>query len=209
MSFSRAPLLQTGPGPFAGAESGWVDLLPWLVLVGLVGLALVVVILLRIARTLEEYSEQVRGMAAVQSELREAASRLVAERSDIDLRRIEHVLLDQREALTRLEDALLSTVQQAFAQRANDSAAAPPARERGPGDRADDLGERIVNRLIAMGYERVQIVTARDELEALGEERAEVGLEAKKLGVLYKGRAIVQGGRIADVDMKPPYAMFP
>ena len=198
-----APALALAPG------EGWGSLLPWLALIGLIGLGWVLVLLSRTLRCLEETRDSARDALAIHAELRESLAKLASERSDIDLRRLEHVLIDQREALTRLEDSLLSTVNQAMTQRAAEARSAAPPGEPVVKERADELGERIVNRLIAMGYERVHLAAERSDLEALDDERDEVPVEAHKLGVVYKGRVVLTGGRITDVDLDPPYAVFP
>ena len=118
-------------------------------------------------------------------------------------------MIDQREALTRLEDALLTTVEQSIAQRASEARSISPSREQAPKERADELSERIVNRLLAMGYERVHLAVQKGELESLDLSQGEIPIEAQKLGVLYKGRIVLTEGRITDVDLEPPYAMFP
>src|SRR5690606_6729660 len=73
----------------------------------------------------------------------------------------------------------------------------------------DALLERVHNRLTALGYDRIQIVGERElvELGTLG--RTELPLEARKAGVIHKGRVVVDKGRVLDVQMDPPYAMFP
>ncbi len=207
---ASATLLPAAPRPLALVLGGsWGDLLPWLVLVGLVGLGWVLLLLARLLRALEETRELTRGAVTIHTELREGLNKLVTERGDIDLRRLEHVLIDQREALTRLEDALLTTVEQAIAQRASESRSAAPVNETPPRGRADELGERIVNRLLAMGYERVHLAAPKADLEALDPARGEVLVEAQKLGVVYKGSVVLSEGRITDVDLEPPYAIFP
>lgn len=204
-----APLTAIATAPLLAPGEGWGSLLPWLVLIGLVGIGWLVVLLARTLRGVEETREVAREALAIHAELRETVSKFASERSDIDLRRLEHVLIDQRDALNRLEDALLSTVNQAVSQRAAEARAAVPRGEPVPKERADELGERIVNRLIAMGYERVHLAAERQELEDLDEDRDEVPVEAHKLGVVYKGRVVLTGGRIVDVDLDPPYAVFP
>ncbi|MEZ5976666.1 MAG: hypothetical protein R3F34_00375 [Planctomycetota bacterium] len=39
--------------------------------------------------------------------------------------------------------------------------------------------------------------------------RTELPLEARKAGVIHKGVCVVDKGRVLDVRMDPPYAMFP
>jgi hypothetical protein len=70
-------------------------------------------------------------------------------------------------------------------------------------------GERVVNRLLALGYERVQIATDRELLAQAFRSEGEVLVEAYRQGVLHKGRVVVRGGRITDVDVLPAYSIFP
>jgi hypothetical protein len=116
-------------------------------------------------------------------------------RGDLDLRRIEHVLVDLRDAQRRLEDALLRAIERGSA------AGAAPA--------ASGLSDAITNRLLALGYERVQIAAAADELARLESTDGDVLVEARKSGVAHKGRVLVRGGRIHAVEIQPPFAVFP
>jgi len=116
-------------------------------------------------------------------------------RGDLDLRRIEHVLVDLRNAQRGLEDALLRAI-----ERGSAAGAAPAA----PG-----LSDAITNRLLALGYERVQIAAAADELARLESADGDVLVEARKSGVAHKGRVLVRGGRIHAVEIQPPFAVFP
>ncbi len=130
--------------------------------------------------------------------------RLADDRGDLDLRRVEHVLIELRDAQVRLEDALLrhaEATRGALVRGAETSALAVPA----PGA----LGESAVNRLIALGYERVQLVTRSEKLAELGAKDGEILVEARRDGVLHKGRVLVRAGRIANVEMHPAYSIFP
>jgi len=137
-------------------------------------------------------------------EIRHALARLVADRGDLDLRRVEHVLLELRDGQKRLEDALLARLQ---APRAMGGPEAAPASS------PSSLSERVTNRLLALGYERVRLVTRLDELERLGaaaaEGSGEIVVEARRDGVLCKGRVLLRGGALTDVEIQPAYKLFP
>jgi hypothetical protein len=135
-------------------------------------------------------------------ELRRDLARLVADRGDLDLRRVEHVLLELRDGQKRLEDALLARLQ---------SPRPPDAPELLPG--APGLSERVTNRLLALGYERIRLVTTAEELERMGAAEGgasgEVVVEARRGGALCKGRVLLRRGALTDVEVQPAYRMFP
>lgn len=185
--------------PIEAAAGDWLAAsLPWIALAGLLALAATAVGVWLLVRRAREDHGRADTLAALES-IREALARLAAERADIDLRRIEHVLVDIRDAQRRLEDSLLRALE---AARTNE-----PASPSAPG--ADHLAERATNRLLSLGYERVQIVTAAAELARLSESDGEVLVEARRQGVLHKGRVLVRGGRIHSVELNPPFAVFP
>lgn len=186
-----------------GAAVGAPDWLPealfalvaTLVVLALAGTALLWLVVVRL-RVLEARAGALDRLQDVQASL----ARLVQERDDLDLRRIEHLLVDLRETQERLEDALLRAVESASA-RAESRAVVPHAPE--------NLGERVVNRLLALGYERVQVVTRPEKLTELAAGGGEVLVEARRQGVLHKGRVVIRGGRISDVELNPAYSIFP
>ena len=187
----------------AQTEGGWVGLSPWLLVMGIGLLGACLACLWQILQRMGEQVTESRRAADELVELRERVTRWVGDRESLDLRRIEHVLVDVRDGQQRVEDVLLRTVE----------LATRPAREAETPTTSidpDALVERITNRLLALGYDRVQVVTSRAELEVLPlEGRGEVLVEARRGGVAHKGRVLLNGGRIADIDMQPPYAMFP
>ncbi len=147
-----------------------------------------------------------RGDAArltLLEELDQKVGRLVAERDDLDLRRIEHVLIDLRDAQARLEEQLVRVVERGGVREVQPGTALASVPD------GESIAERVTNRLLALGYERVQLVTRTAELAAALRDDGEVLVEAKKDGVLHKGRLVLQGGRIADVDLNPAYSVFP
>ncbi len=133
-------------------------------------------------------------------ELSASVKKIAADRSDLDLRRVEHVLIEIRDAERRLEDALV---------RLSESRAAPAGFERSSPTSSVSLAERVTTRLLALGYERVQLVTPLGELEKFADADGEVLIEARRGGVPCKGRVLVRGGALSDVEIKNAYATFP
>lgn len=149
-------------------------------------------------RELAKYGERLAALEQIQSTL----SRVAREREDLDLRRIEHVLIELRDGQRRLEDTLL---------RASQAGLHSEAGRTGASSDAAGLSERIVQRLIAHGFEHVQVVPTLDEIARLFEAGGahEVLVEARRGGVHCKGRVLVRDGVVVDVEVKPAYSMFP
>jgi hypothetical protein len=134
--------------------------------------------------------------------LRERVEHLAGAQPELDLRRLEHVLLDLRDATKRTEERLLTLVE---GTRASSVTGLPvPAAAS-----AALLSERIVTRMLALGYERVQLVTPLSELEPLLGGEGAVTLEARRDGVSCKGRVKIKAGAIGDVQMQSAYSAFP
>jgi len=176
---------------------------PWLLLVlVLAALGVLVGVWVAVAR-LRQLETVARHLQAVE-EIRHGLTRLVADRGDLDLRRVEHVLLELRDGQKRLEDALLARVQSPRPLHAPESSlvGAPIS-----------LAERVTNRLLALGYDRVRLVTAAEELDRLGsaegEADGEIVVEARRDGVLCKGRVRLRRGALTDVEVQPAYKLFP
>lgn len=186
----------------AAAGPGWSALAPWLLACLLALGAYGVYLLARLVRSGEDLRGIARQQQLLLGELRDRLARLEQERAVVDLRRIEHLLIDARDGQVRLEDALLRSV-----ERAAPAVAQGPGRP--PASAVEELIERVHNRLLAMGYERVQVVSAREQLEPLTAGRGEVLVEARRGGVIHKGKLSLAEGRILDVAMLPPYALFP
>ncbi len=195
--------------------------LPWLgaaLLIAAVAGVVGVYLVLRKLGELERFGERLDAL----EEIRGGLSRFVDQRGDLDLRRIEHALLEIAEGQKRLESLLVRTVEGA---RATDLGMTP-ARTAGAAASARGVADRVIDRLLVLGYERIQLVTPLEELSAAVKpaadseepedpERAvepvelEVLVEAHRNGVLCKGRARVRDGALVDVDMKPAYTAFP
>jgi hypothetical protein len=167
----------------------------------LIGLGLLAGLWVVIAR-LRELRADLRRLERLES-LDANLARLAGERGDLDLRRLEHVLLEVRDALRRLEDAWLVGSQ---------AARLPEAPERVQGAPAN-LGERVVNRLLALGYERVRLITSPEDLAALAAEprggNGEITVEARRDGALCKGRVLLRSGALTEVEIRPSYSVFP
>ncbi|HUR27265.1 MAG TPA: hypothetical protein VM509_03705 [Planctomycetota bacterium] len=133
-----------------------------------------------------------------------SASGSMKARESIDLRRIEQVLIEMRDGSKRLEDALLRSQRAAGASGLAGSSAGSPA-----GATGVDLGERVTNRMLALGYERIVVVTPREQFTAIFESGGEVQVEARRDGAPCKGKAVFRGGALVDVVMQSAYATFP
>jgi hypothetical protein len=176
---------------------------PWLLLVvALCAIGALAGIWAAIAR-LRELESLARRLEVLE-EIRHSVARLASDRGDLDLRRLEHVLLELRDGQKRLEDALLTRLQSPRSLEQPDRAGggAPPS-----------LAERVTNRLLALGYERVRLVTPAAELEQLaageGGGSGELVVEARRNGVLCKGRVLLRRGALTDVEIQPAYKLFP
>ena len=122
-------------------------------------------------------------------------------REALDVRRLEQVLIEIRDGSKRLEDALLRSQRAASATEL----AAPTS----PGAPGADLGERVTNRMLAQGYERIVVVTPREQFAAILESGGEIQVEARRDGAPCKGKAVFKGGALVDVVMQSAYATFP
>ena len=208
LALPLAPLLpvlaavQEG-GPDGGAPAWMVEARFWLA----VALFVAVVVAASGVWALVVHVRQLRDLARRVERLDDLdlkLGRLVAERDDLDLRRLEHVLIDMREGQRRLEEALLRSAERSLAPGASASSTelvASPS--------AEAVGERVVNRLLVMGYDEVQVITRAEKLLELMHKDGEVLVEARRDGVLYKGRVLLRGGRLSDVELNPAYSIFP
>ncbi|MBK7877233.1 MAG: hypothetical protein IPJ77_16070 [Planctomycetes bacterium] len=179
------------------------DVLPWLVL-ALLGLAVgVLVLLTRLVQRLEAIerrlgsSEQVATIASAVQELARA-------HAELDVRRVEHVLIDIRDGQRRVEDRLIGALESQGGRPVSASALEPVHQAL-----QSTLPERIVTRLLALGYERIQFVTPVSEVQKLSAADGEVAVEARRDGAACKGRVLVKNGAIADLQLQSAYSIFP
>ena len=193
------PLLLLDPG----AESAGLD--PAL-LVGLVVfacLAVVAVVLVRLhlwlarARGLLEPLERLGSIEAT-------VGRIAEERDRLDLRRLEHVLIDIRDGQRRLEERLIAVLESLTTREVVLSPSSPAG-----GARGGHVAERVTSRLLALGYERIEVLTPLEDLERLVDGEGEILVEAHRSGVSHKGRVILRDGGIADIRMREGYEAFP
>lgn len=187
----------------APAQDSWASAaLPWIALLALaVAVAGVFGVWTIVARPerIEALSKRFDALDEIRAELKVFAK----ERSDLDLRRIEHVLIELRDGQRRLEDSILRATQAALKPAPGAAANAGPA--------PHDAAERLIARVLAQGYERVLLVQPREELERLlaSEGAHEVLVEARRNGVLCKGRVLLRDGAVTDVELTPAYTLFP
>lgn len=130
--------------------------------------------------------------------------RMQEERGGLDLRRLEHVLIDIRDGQKRVEDRMLAVL-----ERPGGAGRSPGALEPIGAATAATLAERIVTRLLTLGYERVQIVTPSEEIGEMVGGDGEVTVEARREGAACKGRVVVRRGAIVDVQLQSAYTAFP
>ncbi len=179
----------------------------WIVPVMLVLGVLIMIALGRISTVLARQGEALAKLDGLKGldDIHAALVKMREDRDDLDLRRLEHVLVDIRDGNKRLEEKLTLTIEHAATKKQSTTESMRPPNLQ-PG-----LGERIVNRLLALGYSGVQIVTEAEQLIELGNEAGtgEVIIEARRDGAHFKGRVLMQDGIIADVAIKPAYDMFP
>ncbi|MEW6072014.1 MAG: hypothetical protein AB1726_05365 [Planctomycetota bacterium] len=190
------PTAEAIPGSLEAVPAWMAEAAFWLAVALLLAAIAAAAGIWTLVARLAELRRQGERLAAL-DEVRHSLAALVTWRGDLDLRRLEHLLIDLRDTGRRLEDVLLRTAE---------GAAGATAGANGGGE---GIGERVVNRLLALGYERVQVVTRPEELAALAGGDGEILVEARRAGVLHKGRIAVRGGRLADVDVQPAYPAFP
>ncbi len=168
----------------------------WLVLalLGACAVALWVVV----AR-LGEIERRLAGQART-DESRGAATASNSARDGLDFQRIEQVLTEIRDGSRRLEDALLRSLS---AGRPVSSALESPLAH------SVDLAERVTNRMLALGYERIVVITPREQFEHIFQSGGEVLVEARRDAVPCKGKASFRGGALVDIAMQSAYATFP
>ena len=119
----------------------------------------------------------------------------------------------QAEALrASLEEALATLAQQQRDQtraiEAALSAADAPGVAGGP-ESPTRLIQRVRAHLAALGYEAIEVVTPRAELEGEGAFTGVLVVEARRGGTVHKGRAMLEDGVVSDVELRPAHRLFP
>lgn len=182
---------------------------PWLALAAVAavvaaGAAVYAAVLLhaRAKAAAQQWERLEASLAALSKAL--AATR--DEARELDLRRVEHALLDLRDLARRVEDRVI------VADEARHKEQLSPATLQTQD--AGSLSDRIVTRLLALGYDRITFVTPPAEL-ATGtlsggtQGDLDVVVEARRDGAACKGRVLVRHGRIHDIQIQSAYAAFP
>jgi len=192
-------------GALSGGLSGgltWIGL-TLCVLAGL-GVLLQYSILARV-RGLESRIGALGHLSKIETMLTELAH----QPADLDLRRLEHVLIDIRDGQRRVESRTLAVLEYLQAERVE--LTSEGAAQSGTANLVSGphLVDRIISRLLALGFERIEFLTPADELPGLFESGGDVLVEARRGGAPYKGRVFLQGGSIADVQLRPSYQIFP
>jgi hypothetical protein len=145
--------------------------------------------------------------------LEEALQKLAEREAAIDLRRTEHAVLDVREALKRLEERLLVIAERgarsALDRPGADLVAASGGAALSGAAAASVVTDRVLARLLALGYERIRIVSSADDLARLAAAEGDAIVEARRDGALCKGRVRVAQGYVGAIEVQPAYSAFP
>jgi len=179
------------------------DILTWILLALLAAVVAGLLLLVRLEKRLAALASASRPAEDL-ARLTTAVEAIAKAHGELDLRRVEHVLIDLRDGQKRVEDRLLATLETRAEPRSQSSAL-----ERSGAALASALPERIVTRLLALGYERIQFVTPLAEIQALSAADGEVLVEARRDGAACKGRVVVRAGSVADLKFQSAYSIFP
>ncbi|MEY2805919.1 MAG: hypothetical protein ACK57N_12105 [Planctomycetia bacterium] len=149
----------------------------------------------------KEASARLERLEASMLEVAKALSASRDQSRELDLRRVEHALLDLRDLARRVEDRVVVADESRRREELLPQAGVPASLGGG-------LADRVVSRLLALGYERITFVTPPAELDA-GRSELDIVVEARRDGAACKGRVLVRGGRIHDIQIQSAYAAFP
>jgi hypothetical protein len=146
-------------------------------------------------------------------EMTATLEKLASNQDGLDLRRLEHVLIDIRDGQKRVEARMLEIVEShargaVFSQGTSENAGTRAVELSGAAA-GGALADRIVTRLLALGYERIVLVTPSEDQGRIAREGGAVVVEAKRDGAACKGRVLVADGRIADIQIQSAYSTFP
>jgi len=158
-----------------------------------------VVILFTLAKRLREISERLEQLDRLEG-LERSLSGLKEVGEAVDLERLEHLVEDLRDTNRRIGRQLVDLTEQSVTEQDLQETSRPV----GP-----LLGERITNRLIVLGCERIELLVGAGDLEHIAAEGGEVAFEARRDGAMAKGRVEVADGRLVNVDISTSHQMFP
>jgi hypothetical protein len=162
-------------------------------------------LLLARAKRIEAQFGGLERLAEIQAQI----AKIAAGSEGLDLRRLEHVLIDVRDNQRRLEERLIAIVENDARDRLTAHTEEARALVPAAPSNAGALADRIVTRLLALGYERVVLVTPTGDLPAIASDGGAVVVEARRDGAACKGRVLIQGGMIADIQIQSAYSTFP
>lgn len=152
------------------------------------------------AKHIEDRLQRLERLDEIHAEVK----KLSAPDQDLDVRRVEHVLIDIRDGQKRVEERMLALLER-HGREDNARGSAPALALEG----ASALQDRIVTRLLALGYERIVLVTPPADVQRIAAEGGAIVIEARRDGAACKGRAIIEGGRIQDIQIQSAYSTFP
>ena len=178
-----------------------------LYLIGAVIGALLVIIwmLWRMISALAEQAEQLDALQGL-DEIAESLDEMAKGSDELGRRRLEHVLIDIRDGQKRFEERWLAQMEKhGGAGGAGGAGGVMP----GIDSSATSLSERITNRLLAMGFERIEVLSPIEEVDSMADGDGEVRVEARRGGVAHKGHVLLREGSIADVRLRDGYDAFP
>jgi len=156
----------------------------------------VLFLLYRRSESLDARLKELEGLGRLEASL----SSLKEGMDSVDLERLEHLVEDLRDTNRRIGRQLLELTERTVAEEAPQEANRPVGAM---------LGERITNRLIVLGCERIELLVGAGDLERIAAEGGEVGFEARRDGAMAKGRVEVADGRLVNVDISTSHQMFP
>ncbi len=131
--------------------------------------------------------------------------RMAERESTPELRRVEHVLVDIRDGQRRFEERIVRLTE----SMGQASGAVVQPQSGGAAALGSSLTERVVTRLLAMGFERIEVLSSGEEQAALMEGEGEMLVEARRAGSPHKGRVRIEHGAIVDVQLRSAYQAFP
>lgn len=132
-------------------------------------------------------------------------SRMADRESTPELRRVEHVLVDIRDGQKRFEERIVRLTE----SMGQASGAVIQPQGGGAAALGSGLTERVVTRLLAMGFERIEVLSSAEEQAALMDGEGEMLVEARRAGSPHKGRVRIERGAIVDVQLRSAYQAFP
>lgn len=157
--------------------------------------------------TAREVVELRRSLAPLErlEAVEQLLSRMAERESTPELRRVEHVLVDIRDGQKRFEERIVRLTESVG--QSHGGVLQP--QQGGAAALGSGLTERVVTRLLAMGFERIEVLSSAEEQAALLENEGEMLVEARRGGSLHKGRVRIERGAIVDVQLRSAYQAFP